>query len=139
MRGIGPGRFPGVPDKAFSYLLQNGNVKLVGNLEYRRQLFGRLHGAVFLDAGNVWNTREQFSSSETTGIFDNTTFRMSRLLRDVAVGTGVGLRYDLDFLVVRLDWGFALHVPYDTGRSGYFNVERFSKAQTLHFAIGYPF
>ncbi|MBP1541220.1 MAG: BamA/TamA family outer membrane protein [Prevotella sp.] len=139
VRGIGPGRFPGVPDKAFSYLLQNGNVKLVGNLEYRRQLFGRLHGAVFLDAGNVWNTREQFSSSESAGIFDNTTFRMSRLLRDVAVGTGVGLRYDLDFLVVRLDWGFALHVPYDTGRSGYFNVERFSKAQTLHFAIGYPF
>ena len=87
----------------------------------------------------MWNTREQFSSSETAGSFDNTTFRMSRLLRDVAVGTGVGLRYDLDFLVVRLDWGFALHVPYDTGRSGYFNVERFSKAQTLHFAIGYPF
>jgi hypothetical protein len=57
----------------------------------------------------------------------------------MAVGTGVGLRYDLDFLILRLDWGIGLHVPYETGHSGFFNVGRFRDNQTLHFAIGYPF
>jgi len=41
--------------------------------------------------------------------------------------------------VIRLDWGIALHTPYDTGKSGYFNINSFKDAQALHFAIGYPF
>ena len=57
----------------------------------------------------------------------------------LAVGTGLGVRYDLGFLVIRLDWGVAIHCPYDTGKSGYFNVPSFKNAHTLHFAIGYPF
>ena len=57
----------------------------------------------------------------------------------MAVGTGIGLRYDLDFLVLRLDWGVGLHVPYPTSKSGFYNITRFRDAQTLHFAIGYPF
>jgi hypothetical protein len=51
----------------------------------------------------------------------------------------VGLRYDLTFLVVRLDLGIALHAPYDTGKSGYYNIPRFRDGLGLHFAIGYPF
>ena len=54
-------------------------------------------------------------------------------------GTGIGIRYNLDFLVVRLDWGIGLHVPYETGKSGFFNTDGFKRNQTLHFAIGYPF
>ena len=61
------------------------------------------------------------------------------LAREMALGTGIGLRYDLDFLIIRLDWGLGLHVPYDTDRSGYFNARTFKSDQTLHFAIGYPF
>jgi hypothetical protein len=57
----------------------------------------------------------------------------------MAVGTGVGIRYDLDFLIIRLDWGIGLHVPYETGKSGFFNTDGFKKNQALHFAIGYPF
>ena len=45
----------------------------------------------------------------------------------------------MDFLVIRIDWGLALHAPYDTGKKGYFNINRFKDAHTLHFAIGYPF
>jgi hypothetical protein len=55
------------------------------------------------------------------------------------VGTGLGIRYDLDFLIIRLDWGVALHVPYETSKSGFYNIERFKNSHTLHFAIGYPF
>ena len=66
-------------------------------------------------------------------------YSSSLTLDQLATGTGLGLRYDLEFLIIRIDWGFGLHVPYKTSRSGYFNIERFSDMHSLHFAIGYPF
>jgi hypothetical protein len=140
VRGIGPGAFSTINEKAWNYLFQNGDVKLVANLEYRRQLFGKLFGALFLDAGNVWITNEDFDNIEEFNyIFEDSRFRLKNLFNDLALGTGVGLRYDLGFLVLRLDWGLALHLPYDTGKSGYFNIDGFKGNHTLHFAIGYPF
>ena len=140
VRGLGPGRFPGYEDKAISYLMQNGDVKFVCNLEYRPQLFGNLYGALFLDAGNVWNLKDRTDNlNKGQDRYEDTKFTLKNFFRDMALGTGVGLRYDLDFLILRLDWGFALHVPYETGKSGFFNFNSFKDSQTLHFAIGYPF
>ncbi len=140
VRGVGPGRIESFGDKAVDYLMRNGNIKFVANLEYRHRLFGNLHGALFLDAGNVWNSSDNQSFSGATGnISDQGHFRFKNCLRDLAVGTGVGLRYDLDFLILRLDWGIGLHVPYETAKSGFFNTDGFKRNQTLHFAIGYPF
>ena len=45
----------------------------------------------------------------------------------------------MEFLVIRVAWGFALHAPYDTGKSGYFNLRRFKDMHSLHLAVGYPF
>jgi hypothetical protein len=59
--------------------------------------------------------------------------------RTVAVGTGAGLRFDLTYLVIRADLGVALHAPYDTGRSGWYNIPRFGDGLGFHLAIGYPF
>ena len=140
VRGVGPGAFPYLGDTSYGYIFQNGNAKFVTNLEYRRQLFGSLHGALFLDAGNVWYTDATFGSDESFDkAFERGRLRMSSFLNDLALGTGVGIRYDLGFLVLRLDWGLALHVPYNTGKSGYFNIDGFKGNHTLHFAIGYPF
>ncbi|MBR2234046.1 MAG: BamA/TamA family outer membrane protein, partial [Prevotella sp.] len=158
VRSIGPGAFPGLGDsRQFSYLMQNGDVKLLMNLELRHRLAGSLYGAVFLDAGNVWSSEDwSISAKDFDGeldddplvtelvdswnsLFENNRFRFRNFLRQIATGTGVGLRYDLDFLVLRLDWGFGLHLPYNTGHSGYFNIPRFKDMHTLHFAIGYPF
>lgn len=166
VRDIGPGSFSdlGYQDKQLFYLMRNGDLKLVANLEYRWPLFGNLKGAIFLDAGNVWRLRPfdlgtiedwkgtgytdedgvkwtdeevyMWAQEWTTGM----TFKASRFFLDLALGTGFGLRYDLGFLVVRLDWGLALHLPCDNGVSGYFfNVKRFKDVHTLNFAIGYPF
>ena len=54
----------------------------------------------------------------------------------MALGTGIGLRYDLDFFVLRLDWGFGLHLPY---KQGFYNITSWRDAQSIHLAIGYPF
>ena len=66
-------------------------------------------------------------------------FKLQNVPKEMALGTGVGLRYDLEFLVIRVDWGIGLHVPYETGKSGYFNIPKFKNGQALHFAVGYPF
>ena len=162
IRSIGPGRFSdyGLNQKQFSYLMCNGDLKLIGNLEYRTPLFGNLEGALFLDLGNVWRLHpidigspEDYNDTVIDDVtytpeqqydaysrwMDLMTFNSSDFLNDLALGTGIGLRYNLGFLVVRLDWGIALHFPYDTGKSGYFNIPSFKDAHTLHFAIGYPF
>lgn len=153
VRRIGPGAFNGSKlDRQSAFLMQNGDIKLVANLEYRTRLFGNLNGAIFLDAGNVWNLKQVLFESDEDDedevkfmadifnvLFANTQFKPAKILKQAALGTGIGLRYDLGFLVIRVDWGLALHCPYDTGRKGYFNVRRFRDAQTLHFAIGYPF
>ena len=139
VRGLGPGRFSGFTDRAYSYLLQNGNVKFVANLEYRTRIWGNLHAAAFLDAGNVWNTSEEYGDEEYNELFRNTKFRAKNFFRELGVGTGLGLRYDLDFLILRVDWGVGLHAPYDTGKSGFYNMPSFKDSHTLHFAIGYPF
>ena len=153
MRDIGPGRLLDMEgDRQLNYAWRNGDLKLVANLEYRTPLFGNLEGAIFLDAGNVWNLGsaetmleaydimpEQEDYESYKAFFEQMDFHASDFLNDIALGTGIGLRYNLGFLVIRLDWGIALHFPYDTGKSGYFNVARFKDAHTLHFAIGYPF
>ncbi len=160
IRDIGPGCFSdlGYKNKQLFYLLRNGDMKLVANLEYRMPLFGNLKGAIFLDAGNIWrlhdiefeiddsgmpesyNPSDYLTREELEVWFEDMKFKPSRFFEDLAIGTGVGLRYDLGFLVVRLDWGFAVHIPCNNGVSGYFfNAQQFRDLHTLHFAIGYPF
>ena len=137
VRSIGPGRFHPADNSAYSYVDETGDIKLEANLEYRFRLLsnmfgGNLNGAVFLDAGNVWLMREDEARP-------GAKFTFKRFFDNIALGTGVGIRYDLSFLILRLDWGIALHVPYETSRSGYYNIPRFKDGQGLHFAIGYPF
>ena len=128
VRSIGPGSYQ-PHQNTTSYLDQTGDIKLLCNLEYRPRLFGNLYGALFLDAGNVWTMHEDDSRP-------NGHFRLKSFLKEMALGTGIGLRYDLDFFVIRVDWGVGLHVP---NRNGFYNVRSFKDSQSLHLAIGYPF
>ena len=137
VRSVGPGAFyvndlGGLSQSSLN-LTRTGNVKLVANLEYRPRLFGSLYGALFLDAGNVWETNTGYGDAMES------LFKFPRFLKQMAVGTGVGLRYDLDMFVIRIDWGVGLHLPYDTTRSGFYNIDSFKNAQSLHFAVGFPF
>lgn len=131
VRSIGPGRYQPTNSK-YSYIDQTGDIKYLMNLEYRQKVWGDLYGALFLDAGNVWTLRNHEYSP--LGKFD-----VNKFFRQLAVGTGVGVRYDMGMFVIRVDWGIGLHVPYDTGKSGFYNIRRFKDAQSLHFAVGYPF
>ena len=131
VRSIGPGSYT-TDVSRLSYLDQTGDIKLQLNLEYRFNLFGSLYGATFIDAGNVWALRDD-------GYRRGAQFKLKNALKEMALGTGVGIRYDLEFLVLRLDWGIGLHVPYETGKSGFYNIPKFKDGQAIHLAIGYPF
>ena len=65
--------------------------------------------------------------------------KAKNFFKDLAVGTGIGLRLDIGMLVVRGDLGVGIHAPYNTGKRGYYNMESFKKSLAFHLAIGYPF
>lgn len=138
VRSIGPGTYHPGDDNRYGYIDETGDLKLEANVEYRFPIFGDLHGAAFLDAGNVWLLRSQ-EDADGNNARPGGRITLCNLGKSIALGTGVGLRYDLTFLVIRLDLGIALHAPYDTGKSGYYNIPKFKDGLGLHFAIGYPF
>ena len=133
IRSIGPGRYYQSSDEnKYAYIDRTGDLKFEANLEYRFQIMGDLHGATFLDCGNIWLLRED--PDRPGG-----RLKAGHFFKDLALGTGFGFRYDMDFLVIRFDVGIGLHLPYETGKSGYYNLPRFKDGMVYHFAIGYPF
>lgn len=131
VRSIGPGSYRAPDSEKNGYFDQTGTFKLELNTEYRFPIISVLHGAAFIDAGNIWLLKDD--PLRPGGKLERKTF-----LRDIALGTGVGLRVDIGMMVIRGDLGYGLHAPYDTGRRGYFNIA-FKDAFAFHLAIGYPF
>lgn len=132
IRSVGPGRFQPNPNNRYGYIDQTGDLKFEANMEYRFPIFGDLYGATFIDAGNIWliNNDPQRPGGQ---------MKWGHFLKDLALGTGLGVRYDMDFIVIRVDCGIGLHIPYETGKKGYYNIPKFKDALGIHLAIGYPF
>lgn len=131
VRSIGPGSYRAPKDLVNGYFDQTGTFKLELNTEYRFPIVGDLHGAAFIDAGNIWLLKKD--PLRPGGLLQGKTF-----LKDIALGTGAGLRYDLGMMVIRVDVGYGLHTPYSNGTPHYFNVA-FKDAFAVHLALGYPF
>jgi len=120
------------------FIDQRGDIKLEGNAEYRFDIFKALKGAVFVDAGNIWLMRAD-TLHRPGGEFHASTF-----LNQIAVGTGVGLRLDFSFFVLRFDLAFPLRKPYLDDPWVADEIDFGSRAwrkENLIFniAIGYPF
>ncbi len=110
-----------------------GTFKLLINSEYRFRLFSALHGAVFVDAGNIWNT----GGIQTP----KTNLTWQGLYRELAVSTGAGLRLDLGFFVVRFDMGVKVRDPslLDQGDQWVILTRPVLPNMSYHIALGYPF
>lgn len=129
VRELGPGSFES-PNNNF--LNQTGDVKLDANVEYRTRLFWKFRGALFVDAGNIWTLRNY---EEQPG----GQFKFNQFYKQIAVAYGMGLRMDLDFFIVRLDWGWKAVNPQYTGNRRYPLFHPRIAESALHFAVGYPF
>ena len=132
VRSIGPGSYRVPSNQVNGYFDQTGTFKFEFNVEYRFPIMGPLHGAVFLDSGNVWLLKAD--PDRPGGQLKASTF-----LKDIALGTGAGLRFDIGMLVIRGDLGVGIHAPYSSGKRGYYNMRKFKDSLAFHLAIGYPF
>lgn len=121
---LGPGRSRSFND------FNEANMKLAFSGEYRFNVFGAFNGALFVDAGNIWNVFDNVTD-------ENAIFKGFESLGDLAVGSGFGLRYDFGLFVLRLDIGFKTFNPASESRR-WFSEYNFGHS-TLNVGINYPF
>jgi len=148
-RTIGPGSYNA---QGFSYD-KFGDGQLEGNVEHRFKIFKMLNGAVFIDAGNVWLRKADPSGPGLTSRVGG-DFQLNRFYKEIAIGTGVGLRADLNFFIVRLDLGIKArdpefaendrwvlqHLFSNEWKQEYYNANGVKyNFLTLNLGVGYPF
>ena len=129
IRSLGPGTYVSDEETDDDYYIdQTGNIRLEANVEYRFPLFSYFKGAIFADAGNVWNSKE--IDDVPGGKFS------SDFINELGIGVGVGLRVDVQGFVIRFDFATPIHDPaLEEGKRYDFQYEE----TTFNFAIGYPF
>lgn len=127
IRSLGPGTYDGSNSTDGLYVDQTGNIRLEGNLEYRFPLFSYLKGALFVDAGNVWNSLE--NDALPGGKFT------SDFMSQLGIGVGAGVRVDVQGFVIRFDFAAPVHDPASDDKQFNFQYDE----TVFNFAIGYPF
>ena len=131
-RTLGPGNSELLT--VFSIPSQIGDMKLEANVEYRFPLVWKLEGALFADAGNIWNIPRK-EVNDTTGVFS-----FNNLGESIGLDWGLGIRMNLGFLLIRVDGGLRLHDPARAEGNRWVPVrEWFPKNYAIHFGVGYPF
>lgn len=133
VRTLGPGSYRS-KTKYTDFVNQSGDLKLDFNLEWRTQLFGQLHGAIFWDFGNIWNLKKVDN-------IDGGRFRLSSFYKEIAASYGIGLRWNLDYFLLRFDVGMkAINPAYITRKEHYpIIAPDVSRDLAWHLAIGLPF
>ncbi len=129
-RTLGPGS---VSRPATDFPSQLGDMKLEANLEFRFPIWGIIHGATFFDVGNIW-----FLKSDPSQYSDDAVFYLRNFYRQLGWNTGLGLRFDIKFAILRLDWGIQLHNPNNPAGERWIHDFRW-KNMALNFGVGYPF
>lgn len=129
-RTVGPGLSQ--LDKSFVIPNQTGDMKLEANIEYRFNMFWKVAGAVFADAGNIWTIH-------SNGEDYDSMFRLDTFGESIAANWGVGLRLNFGFLLLRLDMGIKLHDPAREQKWVAPSQWLKKDGYALHFGVGYPF
>lgn len=128
VRDVGPGTYN---DTITSFPNQTADLKLETNLEYRFPMFWLIEGAAFIDIGNIWALTNR---DERPGAL----FQIENFYKELAVGTGLGLRFDFDFFIIRFDFGLKLHDPHN--KQWIIGNRKLTNADwTFNVGIGYPF
>jgi outer membrane protein assembly factor BamA len=146
-RSVGPGTFAGgqTTNKRGFYPDVTGDLKLEINTEYRPKLFSILYGAVFLEAGNVWLVNNILDPVTRRPLYPGGRFSKD-FLKELAVDGGVGLRVDIQILLIRLDVAIPLRKPWlPDGQRSVLNQIDFSSSEwrsnniIYNLGIGLPF
>ena len=136
LRTLGPGGYCDT-SASIGSIESVGDIKLELNLEYRFKIYKIFHGALFVDAGNIWLLHKHVD-------FPNGEFAFNRFYKEIAMDAGIGLRLDLSFIVIRLDYALKIHNPAIEGNQGWQhfkwdNYQAYKQDRSIVFGIGYPF
>ena len=123
--GLGPGASGGIND------FNEANLKLAISAELRFNIFGQLNGALFVDAGNIWNVLDNVEDEKFV-------FKNLNSLKNSAIGSGIGFRYDFNFFIVRMDLGFKTYNPSEVEGRKWFKDYNLEKS-VINIGINYPF
>ena len=144
-RSIGPGSYyaPNDPRTTGGFTAdQSGDIKLEANTELRAKLYKFIYGAVFVDAGQIWLLNQNIDPAA----YKEGAVISKDFLKDIAAGTGIGVRLDVNFFVLRLDVATPLYKPWLSESNPWsikdFNIGNKSWRQeniVWNLAIGYPF
>jgi hypothetical protein len=130
VRELGPGSYH---SDSTNFYFQSGDIKLDFNIEYRTRFFWKLEAAAFVDAGNIWTVKDY--PGQEGGVF-----KLNSFYRQIALGYGAGLRLDMEFFLLRMDFGWKAYDPGQTGKECWaFLHPNFKNNWAWHFAVGYPF
>ena len=129
-RTLGPGN---TPAQDTPYPVQMGDMRLEGNIEFRFPIWDMFYGATFIDVGNVWYLGRNKQEVPEDGIF-----HFNKFYKQLGFNTGLGLRLDITFVILRLDWGLQLHNPNRPVGERWIHDFRW-KNMALNFGVGYPF
>jgi outer membrane protein assembly factor BamA len=130
-RTLGPGSSP-IPENVV-YPTQLGDTKLEANIEFRFPIWSIFHGATFFDVGNVW-----YMGRNGVEYPENSVFHFNEFYKQLGFNTGIGIRLDITFAVLRLDWGIQLHNPNRPAGERWIHDFKW-KNTSLNFGVGYPF
>jgi outer membrane protein assembly factor BamA len=131
-RTLGPGSYQRNDTLRADFVNQTGDIKLDMSVEYRHNLTRLFELATFVDAGNIWTIKDY--QGQPGGVF-----KFSEFYKQIAVSYGLGLRVDLNFLLIRLDTGMKAYDPAEKDSKFVLFKPNFTDKFAVHFAIGYPF
>lgn len=129
-RTLGPGNKPELKD--VTYPSQVGDVRLEANIEYRFPIWWILNGALFFDLGNVWYLRDTEDSNPEE------VFHFNRFYKQLGLNTGLGIRLDLSYVILRFDLGMQIHNPDRPYGERWIDTFNWNNT-ALNFSVGYPF
>jgi outer membrane protein assembly factor BamA len=142
IRTLGPGSYinPEYDSAENEFIDQTGDIKLEANIEYRFPIAGYLKGAFFMDAGNIWLLDDSDDQRE------GAEFRFNEFISEIAIGAGVGFRFDINAFVIRMDIAYPIRKPFlpqgerwVLDEIDFFNSDWRDENLVFNLALGYPF
>ena len=132
VRELGPGAYRDTSLEAISQYYQTGDIRMEANLELRFDLVYFFKGVIFLDAGNIWTLRDDVGRDRSK--------ISNQFYKEIAVGSGLGIRGDFDYFILRFDAGVKVRNPYADETGSYWAYKKLSQIRfNPNLAIAYPF
>jgi len=139
VRELGPGSYyfkgTGIGNDKDNFYNHSGDIRLDASIEYRSKLFWIIELGAFVDVGNIWTIKDY--EGQEDGVF-----KFDKFYKEFAAAWGLGLRFDFNYVLIRLDCGWKAYDPSGDPNTRKWPIGKpwkIGKNTAWHIAVGYPF